>query len=183
MKNICTHCEAENDIRSKYCSVCGYQLPAVENQNTKTESEQPKTAKTKKPLNWKAIVGFIFGFAVMFYVTQSLFTPSIDSQLESVASEMNKNCPMNVDQYTILKNVVALPDKTFQYNYTLVGKTKAEVQIDTVKKYFFPQLLQNVKTDPTMKLFRDNEVTLSYTYYDTTGEFIIDYVIKPEMYQ
>ena len=182
-KNICTHCQTENDSSLKYCSVCGYQLAVVENQTTKTVSEQHKAAKTKRPLNVKAMIGFVVAFIVMFYVSQSLFSPSIDSKLKSIADEMNKSCPMNVDQYTILRNVVALPDKTLQYNYTLVEMTKAEVKLDTVKKYFFPQLLQNVKTDPTMKLLRDNEVTLNYSYYDKMGDFVTTYVIKPEMYE
>jgi hypothetical protein len=90
---------------------------------------------------------------------------------------------MIVDEYTTLKNVVVLPNKTIQYNYTLVGITKAEVKIDTVKKYFFPGVLQNVKTNPVMKLFRDNKVTINYSYSDKNGEFVIDYVIKPEMYE
>lgn len=183
MKNTCTNCQTENDISSKYCSVCGYQLPTLENQNIENEKEQLKIINPKKQLNWKALVGFIVAFIVMFYASQSLFKPSIDSQLVSIANEMNKNCPMNVDQYTTLKNVVTLPNKTFQYNYILIGMTKDEVKLDTVKKYFFPQLLQNVKTDPKMQLFRDNEVTLSYSYYDKTGQFVTEYVIKPEMYQ
>lgn len=120
MKNTCTNCQAENDSNSKYCSICGYQLPIVENQSTTMENEKPKVVKSIKPLNWKTIVGFIFGFVVMFYVTQSLFKPSIDSQLVAIASEMNKSCPMNVDEFTTLKNVVALPNKTLQYNYVLV---------------------------------------------------------------
>lgn len=183
MKNTCTNCQAENDSNSKYCSVCGYQLPILENQNSTIENEKSKVVKPKKQVNWKGLVGFAVAFTVMFFVSQSLFKPSVDSQLTEIASEMNKSCPMRVDEFTTLKNVAALPNKTLQYNYVLVGSTKAEVQLDSVKKYFFPQLLQNVKTDPTMQLFRDNEVTLSYTYYDTTGEYVTEYVIKPEMYQ
>jgi hypothetical protein len=119
----------------------------------------------------------------MLFVTQSFFKPSFDKQLVEFANEFNKNCPMNIDEYTTLKNAVALPNKTIQYNYILVGITKAEVKIDTVKKYVFPGVLQNVKSNPEMKFFRDNKVTLNYYYSDKNGEFVTQYVVKPEMYE
>ena len=183
MKTICTNCQTENDVNSKYCSVCGYKLPIVEIQNVKTEIDQTKATKPKRKFDLKTFIGFIVGFIVMFFVTQSLFKPSIDKQLAEIASEMNKTCPMNIDEYTTLKNVVALPNKTVQYNYILNGITKAEVKLDTVKKYVFPGVLQNAKTNPGMKLFRDNKVTLNYYYSDKNGEFVTEYIIKPEMYE
>jgi hypothetical protein len=183
MKNICSNCETENEINSKYCSTCGYKLSIVENQNIKTEVEQKKGIKPERKFNVKTFLGFIVGFIIMFFVTQSFFKPSIDKQLAEFANEFNKTCPMNVDEYTTLKNVVALPNKTIQYNYVLVGIEKAEVKLDTVKKYIFPQVLQNVKTNPGMKLFRDNKVTINYSYSDQKGEFVTEYIVKPEMYE
>ena len=183
MKNVCSNCEAENEINSKYCSVCGYKLPVIESPINVSEKEQTKVPESKRKVNLKTSLGFVVGFVVMFFVAQSLFKPSVDKQLADFANEFNKTCPMTIDQYTTLKNVVALPDKTLQYNYTLVGISKAEVKMDTVKKYIFPAVLQNAKTNPGMKIFRDNEVTLKYSYSDQNGEFVTDYVIKPEMYQ
>lgn len=183
MKTICSNCEAENEINSKYCSVCGYKLPLLENQNVKTEIEQTQVAKPKRKFDLKTFIGFIVGFIIMFFVTQSFFKPSFDKQLVEFANEFNKNCPMNIDEYTTLKNVVALPNKTVQYNYILVGITIADVKIDTVKKYVFPGVLQNVKSNPEMKFFKDNKVTLNYYYSDKNGEFVTQYVVKPEMYE
>jgi hypothetical protein len=119
----------------------------------------------------------------MFFVTQYFFNPSIDKQLTGFANEFNKTCPMIVNEHTTLKNVVALPDKTIQYNYMLIEMTKAEVKIDTLKKYLFPSILQTVKTDPSMKLFRDNKVTIKYNYADKNGVFVTEYIIKPNMYE
>jgi hypothetical protein len=183
MKNICSNCQAENDGNAKYCSICGYKLPIIENQNVKKEIDQLKAIKPKRKYDLKTFIGFIIGFIVMFFVSQSLFKPSFDKQLAGIAIEMNKSCPMNIDEYTTLKNVVALPNKTLQYNYILIGITKEEVKLDTVKKYFFPGVLQNAKTNPGMKLFRDNKVTLNYYYSDKNGEFITEYTLKPEMYE
>ena len=88
-----------------------------------------------------------------------------------------------VDQHTRLDNAVALPDNTFQYNYTLVDITKSEVNLDTVKKYVEPGILNNVRTNPGMKTFRDNKTTFIYYYKDMKGEFVFKYPITPDMYQ
>jgi hypothetical protein len=183
MKKNCSNCQAENDINSKYCSVCGFQLPITDSGNLKPEVEDLKAKKPKRKFDIKTFIGFIIGFIIMFFVTQSLFKPSIDKQLAEFANEFNKTCPMNIDEYTTLKNVVALPNKTIQYNYVLVGMAKADVKIDTVKKYIFPGILQNVKSNPGMKLFRDNKVTLNYYYSDKNGEYVTQYIVKPEMYE
>lgn len=185
MKTICSNCQEENNENSKYCSVCGYKLPVLEhdNENLKTEVEQLKATKPKRKFDLKTSIGFIIGFFIMFFVSQSLFKPSIDKQLATIANEMNKTCPVNIDQNTTLKNVAALPNKTLQYNYILTGITKAEVKLDTVKKYLFPSILKNIKTSPDMKLFRDNKVTLDYYYSDKNGVFVTEYIVKPEMYE
>ena len=183
MKITCTNCQSENDSAAKYCNICGFQLPILENQQAAPIAEPVKESKDKKKFDLKAFIGFMVAFIIMFFVTQSLFKPSIDTQLAEFADEFNKTCPMTIDQYTSLKNVVALPNKTIQYNYVLTGISKAEVQLDTVKKYLFPGVLQNVKTNPGMKLFRDNKVTLNYYYADKNGEFVTEYVVKPAMYE
>ncbi|UOK41268.1 MULTISPECIES: zinc ribbon domain-containing protein [Flavobacterium] len=183
MKNQCSNCEAENNATSKYCSICGYKLPIIEINNGLNTIEQKKDITVKKKFNLKASLGFAVGFIVVFFTTQALFKPSIDKELAEVANEMNKTCPMKIDQFTTLKNTMALPNKTIQYTYTLDEITKAEVNMDTVKKYVFSGLLENVKTNPGMKLFRDNKVTLNYYYMDKNGVFVTEYQITPEMYE
>lgn len=183
MQITCTNCQAENESSSKYCNICGFQLPVVAIPEVEEVIDKGKMTKDKRKFDLKTFLGFIVGFIVMFFVAQSLFKPSIDTKLADFADEFNKTCPMTVDEYTTLKNVVALPNKTIQYNYVLVGINKADVQLDTIQKYFFPTVLENVKTNPGMQLFRENEVTLNYYYSDQNGVFVTQYVIKPDMYQ
>ncbi|MEO7978763.1 MAG: hypothetical protein ABI657_16580 [Flavobacterium sp.] len=158
-------------------------MPITDSENLKPEVEDLKAKKSKRKFDTKTFIGFIIGFIIMFFVTQSLFKPSIDKQLVEFANEFNKTCPINIDEYTTLKNIAVLPNKTVQYNYVLVGIAKADVKMDTVKKYIFPGILQNVKTKPGMKLFRDNKITLNYYYSDKNGEYVTQYIVKPEMYE
>lgn len=99
------------------------------------------------------------------------------------ASEINKSCPIMVDQFTRLDNAIAMPDNVFQYNYTIVNHEKSEVNLDTAKKYILPRLVNNVKTSPEMKFARDNHLTMSYKYSDKNGVFVVKYTITPDMYK
>lgn len=182
MKTICSNCQAENNDNSKYCSVCGYELAKVENQTLENSDAQSIKEKPKKKLDLKTTIGVIVGVIFGLFVTQNLFKPSDDAALSAVADEMNKTCPMIIDQYTTLKNVTALPENTLQFNYTLVQVTKADVVLDTVKKYAFPIVLAEVRTNPDLKSFRDRKVILNYYYSDKNGEFVTEYKVTPEMY-
>jgi hypothetical protein len=61
----------------------------------------------------------------MFFITQFFINPSvnIDKELVKVSSEINKNCPIVIDQYLILDNTSAYPNKTLQYNYRAIHLT------------------------------------------------------------
>jgi len=180
MSKICSNCSAENKDDAKYCAVCGYQLPVNPKEEIKTA--EPVKGKAKKP-NLVSVIAFVVTFMVTFFATQYFLSPSVDSQLEKVAEDMNKTLPIKIDEYMTLDRVSALKNKTIQYEYSLKDLTKAEVKLDTVKKYIFPPILENIKTNPTMEVMRKGKVTFRYSYKDKNGVFVTDYVVTPEMYK
>src|SRR5688572_1527845 len=122
--------------------------------------EQVDNNKLKKTFG--VIVGVIT-FGLAYFGAQQMFkAPSFDKAMMEAASELNKTCPIMVDQDTRLDNAVALPGNIFQYNYTLVNYEKSELNIDTVKKYIEPGLINSVKTNPDLE--RKNKVTMAYNY-------------------
>jgi len=129
------------------------------------------------------IIGIIV-FGLSYFAVQQIFfkQPSFDKVMVQAASEINKNCPMMVDQYTRWDNAVVLPGKILQYNYTLVDLEKSEVNLDTVKKYVEPGIINNVRTNPDMKIYRDNNTTFIYYYKDKNGVFVYKFPVTPDMY-
>ena len=89
---------------------------------------------------------------------------------------------MNIDQFTRIDNTIVLPNKTIQYNYTIIGTSKENVDLTIFEETVFPRLLQTVKTIPDLKVFRDNEVTLKYNYNDESGTYVTSYSVTPSMY-
>lgn len=179
----CTNCGADNTSNLKYCSHCGYTLPAIIADNVQPPTVEKE--KKKKPVG--AIVGAIIGViavALSNYVVQQIFfkPPSFDKVMMTAASEINKTCPIMIDQYTRLDNAFALDDK-LQYNYTLINVEKSQVNPDTVKKYIEPGIINNVRTSPDLKIYRDNKTTMIYNYRDKNGVFILKFSVTPDMYE
>lgn len=128
--NKCTQCGGDNRITNRYCSHCGYELPKIEVQPVVEE------VKPKQKVNWKALL--MVAIVVAISTLSVNFAPklfsgmfSLDKVMVSAASEINKTCPMFVDEITRLDNVQVLPNNIFQYNYTLVGVDVE--QVDTIQ--------------------------------------------------
>jgi zinc-ribbon domain len=177
----CSNCGAQNLSTSPFCFRCGHELPKTETPIiVKPSSQKVEPTKKRKPLG--ILIGS-FGFLLAYVAVQLFFKPSFDKNMMKAASELNKSCPMMVDRETRLDNAIALPNNIFQYNYTLVNFDKSMLNADTIKNRLEPSLTNNVKSNPELKVYRDNHVTLAYNYRDKKGEFILKISITPEMYK
>tara|TARA_Y100001980_G_C14466208_1_gene247213 strand:- start:85 stop:477 length:393 start_codon:yes stop_codon:yes gene_type:complete len=105
------------------------------------------------------------------------------SVLTITSQKINQKCPMVVDKNTQLDNTVVLSNKKIQYNYTLINNLAEDFDNDYLNNEFTPSLILQVKTNPGLKLFRDNDVTFSYYYQDKNGKFVLNTIITPEMYK
>ena len=131
----------------------------------------------------KTIIGLIVGLIIMVVIQQFFFkAPSFDKQMMKAASELNKTCPVMVDRETQLDNAIALPDKVFQYNYTLVRLPIDSVNVQAFENYIKPVLINSVKNTPELKIYRDNKVTMAYSYKDRNGVFITKILITATDY-
>lgn len=138
-----------------------------------------------KKLNIKTLAGIVVGIIVVVLVQQFFFkaSPSFEKKMLQAANEINKTCPMMIDKETRLDNTMSLPDKTFQYNYTLVNMVKDSIIIPPLQQYLERYIINNVKTNPDLKDFRDNKTTMEYYYKDKNGVLILKIAVTPEQYK
>jgi len=140
----------------------------------------------KKLTNRKSIgiISSMIAFGLSYFAVQQLFfkQPSFDKVIVQAVNEINKTCPIMVDQYTRFDSAEALPEKTIQYNYTLVDIDKSEVNLDIIKKNVEPGIINNVRTSPEMELYRKNNTTFIYYYKDKNGVFVYKFPVTPVMY-
>ncbi len=145
--------------------------------------EQTNPDKTK--MITTIVAGIVAAIVAYLLVTQLLSKkpPLFDKALQEIANEMNKSTPMVIDKETQLDNVAALPENVFQYNYTLVNTEKSSIDADKMEKSIQPMILNTIKTNPEMKIYRDNKTTMAYSYKDKNGEFVLKILIGPDQYE
>ena len=144
-----------------------------------TTMEHPPGKKVSR----KAIIGIILGIAVAIAVKVLVFkTPSHEALMQQTASDLNKSCPVMIDPETRLDNVTLPAARIFQYNYTLVNLEKASVDIEDLKNFLTPTIVENVKTSPQLQLFREQNTTLAYHYADKDGIFLFEITVTPALY-
>ncbi|WP_185155718.1 hypothetical protein [Dysgonomonas sp. 521] len=108
-------------------------------------------------------------------------TGSIESRLQTIAKETNKDCPKILDNWTRLDSCVAVGGSDFEYHLTIMQIVIADTT--NFKTQLKPQLVQVLKTMPDLKIFRDNDITVKYTYNDADGKYIFSEVIAPQEYK
>ncbi len=59
---------------------------------------------------------------------------------------------------------------------------KATTDISYLENYLRPTLINTVKTNPDMKINRDNKTTMGYYYKDKNGEFLFKILVTPDLY-
>jgi hypothetical protein len=150
------------------------------------KSNEKKKGDYKKQLGIAlTTIGIIIGSFFGQKMASNLFgtSSSINQQLMSMASELNKSCPINVDKDTRLDNVIVGSGNSFSYNYTLINLTSSQIDPRSLNDYLKPRLINVVKTSPEMKYFRDNSITIEYRYSDKDGIFVLSIPITPKDYK
>lgn len=141
-----------------------------------------KEEKSKKAKAIGIIVGMV-AFVISYYGVQQLFKKDLESELKNAALELNKQTPIQVDQFSRLDSASTRGKTNFIYYYSLFDLEKSEVNLDTVNKYIRPNLIENIKNNPELKVYRDNNITMDYKYYDKNGVFITKISVTPELYK
>lgn len=138
-------------------------------------------------VNFKTLIGIfagiIFVIVLQQYLLPLILKPSFDSQLTQLANDINKNLPMIVDAETRWDNTGVLPGKTVLYNYTLINYNKVDIDTIVFRSNMEPQIKNMVKTNPQLKVFRDNDVTFMYNYKDKVGVHITQFIFYPKDYK
>lgn len=130
------------------------------------------------------IVGAIaFGlasFAVKHYFFKK---PTFDKVLANAAIDLNKTCPIMIDNETRLDNAVAVSSHYLQYNYTLVNLSVEEIDTIQAHKIIDSTIINDVKTKPELHMYRDHQVTMAYCYKDKDGKYMMRLDVTPELYK
>ncbi len=130
---------------------------------------------------WK-ISGTTVATVFCFSMISILLRPSIDESNKKMALEVNKSCPRIIDSFTRLDKMLALSGNKIQFNLSFFNVDKGNVEIITTKEEIKQITESYLKTNTSAKIFRDNNTTLLYNYYDKSGNYLFDFIVSPENY-
>lgn len=132
--------------------------------------------------------------SLLVIVTSIFFIQCSDNmaerKLREVADEINKSCPIKIDDITTLDSCQVLPNRTFRYNYTMVfDEIFSDQEKATIDLYQKSQQTAYLQQNPKqLKALIDINTTFQHAYYNVDGhEFAVinftpdQYKRKPDM--
>jgi hypothetical protein len=108
--------------------------------------------------------------------------PWVPTDLASAAEILNKKCPKMVDPETRLDSVLLLQEGLYFY-YSLPNKDKSVIATGAFTAYLLPVIIDNIRMNPRMEMFRDSSVVMLFNYRDRNGEMITEFPVGPNHYR
>lgn len=106
------------------------------------------------------------------------------SILEHAAEGINKNCPVTLDEYTVLTDCQAKDDNVLQYNYFLdFDKLPGNTSVEEFGKRMKSYVVNGIKTAPDMAELRNHGVVFEYVYKKQNGSVFLQFEVTPEDYR
>ena len=129
------------------------------------------------------LIGIAVALVAYFQLFLSENADEINKEVVELVAKYNKNCPLNIQEGIRLDSVTLAEERTVNYNLTLLNVEKKTAEIDVIQEEIKKSLLSTAKANPGLKVFRDNDYTLIYSYSDKKKEFLFDVKILPDQYK
>ncbi|MFA6702210.1 MAG: hypothetical protein WCR12_05425 [Dysgonamonadaceae bacterium] len=106
----------------------------------------------------------------------------LNKKLNEMAENLNQSTPIKLDQYTQFDSVAVSDDNIFTYFYTVKNTKNPMALLDSMEIELGSNIKKAFKTDQSLKVFKDNNVTINYIYSDSTGSPVRTIIVTPEDY-
>ena len=140
----------------------------------------------KKGKNKLVVQGIIFAvsFAIAFFGANYFFSKkdkTPDAMLLENSLKANKDLPKMLDSETRLDST-SVENSTLKYHHTLINtiKDSSAMDFEVIKMQMSKKAQDNFDTNPVMKDYRENNVTLQYIFNDKNNNEVLEYTIKPK---
>jgi len=119
-----------------------------------------------------------------FAIKKLFFTNStFDRQLYSLSQEINQSTPIMIEENIRLERTSVKRGEIFVYHYTLVNIEKGSFDEEELKEFFRGQILENIKNNPDLEYFRENQASMVYAYQDKNDAHLFDLRFTAEDYR
>ena len=118
---------------------------------------------------------------LLFFPVFYACTSSTAARLEKLSDEVNRDCPMIIDAYTVCDSTsYSKKNHQFTYYFTLVNYPENPNSIDAIKQHMEQIIPESVRTNPQMEQFRRLEVKMDYRDYSSiNGKLLFSISVTP----
>lgn len=116
-----------------------------------------------------------------FYLSNSV--KEVNTEVTKLIEKYNKNCPLTIQEGIRLDSVSLPEERTVQYNLTLMNVEKEKAEINIIQEEIEKSLISTAKANPGLQVFRDNDFSLIYNYYDKKKAALFKIRILPDQYK
>ena len=100
----------------------------------------------------------------------------VNQNLFAVAKEINKKCPIQVDESSRMDSASVYNEYMITYHYTVFSISNKDVDLKKFKTTMETSMKEKYQTDPQLAIYRDNKIAIAYDYKDKNGQFLCYFV-------
>ena len=131
------------------------------------------------------IIGLFAGYAAVSMMREWGHEESkTKAVLNQMALALNQKAPLMIDESTRFDVAEIGEGRTIIFNYSILTKTKAQVDVSAIKLNlqlnFFG--MNNTVFNQQIKLFRDHRVEMHFRYKDKNGDPATEIIFSPKDY-
>ena len=149
----------------------------------KKEENQNKVQWVKRIRSALGIVAGVLIFMMSGWFWREQDQASFDQKLHEACLTINRQLPVMVDDDTRLDSMSSFPSRVLRYHYTLLASEEGELDPKALQNFLQPKIIQNIRTSPDMRLYKEEKVTFHYCYKDREGRLVLQLTIAPPMYE
>lgn len=117
---------------------------------------------------------------ILACISLTLLSCSNNKKYKEQLEELNKELPKGTNLIQIDKMEVV--DNTFYCHYTILADMPQE-PTDEEMKQAREMLLNSIKSDPSFKVFKDDNLNFCFTYKSKEGNAIMEVKFTPKEYE
>lgn len=103
--------------------------------------------------------------------------------LASATELINDRCPEWVDSESRLDSVLLSKEGQVFYYYSLPTRESNFINATSFTAFLLPEIIDNVRSNPDLRMHRDSSLTFVFNYRDQNGESITEFMVGPERYK
>jgi len=144
---------------------------------------EEKQSKRKQNILLLIGIGIALVLVAYFQFYLSKGVKEVNTEVTELIAKYNKNCPLTIQEGIRLDSVSLPEERTVQYNLTLLNVEKEKAEINIIQEEIEKSLISTAKANPGLQVFRDNDFSLIYNYYDKKKVALFKIRILPDQYK